>query len=418
MGKFSRLGNNLYTGKKSIDFVGRRWLWYAISGVIVVLAVGGLYLKGLNMGIEFVGGAQYRVTVADGQPNVTQDDADALRQAVAGTGIEGAASPVVTTSGDRSIIVQTKQLTTADSAEIVKVLAETMDVSATQDISQEEIGASWGKDVAKRSLTGLVVFLILVVLFIWAYFREWKMSVAAIVALAHDVLITVGVYALSNFEVTPATVTGLLTILGFSLYDTVVVFDKVRENTKNLRAARKTYAEAANLAVNQTLVRSINTSIVALIPVGAILYVGAVQLGSGSMKDLALALFVGMAAGAYSSIFIATPLLAQMKERESANKALEKRLATRRRHEADRYAAVPVFTEDMPVRDKDDADDDVVEDDEHSGHEVTATSPGPARPVPTGRGRVVPQVRGPVEQSKAAGRQQPSRQSRSKRGKK
>ncbi len=147
------------------------------------------------------------------------------------------------------------------------------------------------------------------VLFIWAYFREWKMSVAAIVALAHDVVITVGIYAVSGFEVSPATVTGLLTILGFSLYDTVVVFDKVRENTKNLRSKRMTYAEAANLAVNQTLVRSINTSIVALIPVGAILYVGAFQLGNGSLKDLALALFVGMAAGTYSSIFIATPLL-------------------------------------------------------------------------------------------------------------
>ena len=142
--------------------------------------------------------------------------------------------------------------------------------------------------------------------------------------------------------------TGLLTILGFSLYDTVVVFDKVRENTKNLRASRMSYAEAANLAVNQTLVRSINTSIVALIPVGAILYVGAVQLGAGSLKDLALALFVGMAAGAYSSIFIATPLLADMKSREAANQALEKRLATKRRHEADRYASVPVFKDDLP----------------------------------------------------------------------
>ena len=170
-----------------------------------------------------------------------------------------------------------------------------------------------------------MVFLVLVVLFIWAYFRQWKMSVAAIVALAHDVVITIGIYALSGFEVTPATVTGVLTILGFSLYDTVVVFDKVRENTKNLRERRTTYAAQANLAVNQTLVRSINTSIVALIPVGAILYVGAVQLGSSSLKDLALALFVGMAAGAYSSIFIATPLLAQLKSSESEVQLAEKR---------------------------------------------------------------------------------------------
>jgi preprotein translocase subunit SecF len=414
MGKFSRLGNDLYTGKKSIDFVGRQWLWYAVSGVIVLLAIGGLYFKGLNMGIEFVGGAQYRITLPSG--NVDQDDADAVREAVAATGIEGAASPVVTTSGENSIIVQTKSLSNDESQEVVDTLASTMKVSAEQDISQEQIGASWGRDVAKRSITGLIVFLVLVVLFIWAYFREWKMSVAAIVALAHDVIITVGVYALSGFEVTPATVTGLLTILGFSLYDTVVVFDKVRENTKNLRASRQTYAEAANLAVNQTLVRSINTSIVALIPVGAILYVGAVQLGSGSMKDLALALFVGMAAGAYSSIFIATPLLAHMKAGEASNKALQKRLETRRRHDADRYAAVPVFTEDMPVRESADDDEYVDDEDEHVGDEVPATQP--SRPVPTGRGRVVPQATRPVEQSSSSGRQQPTRQARSKRGKK
>ena len=176
-----------------------------------------------------------------------------------------------------------------------------------------------------------MVFLVLVVLFIWAYFRQWKMSVAAIVALAHDVVITIGVYALSGFEVTPATVTGLLTILGFSLYDTVVVFDKVRENTKAMKQTRMTYAEAANLAVNQTLVRSINTSIVALLPVGAILYVGAVQLGSGNLKDLALALFVGMAAGAYSSIFIATPLLVHLKSGEDSVKQAERRARARRR---------------------------------------------------------------------------------------
>ena len=414
MGKFSRLGNDLYTGKKSVDFVGRRWLWYAASGVIVLVAVGGLFFKGLDMGIEFVGGAQYRVTLEDGTTD--QDDADAVREAVAGTGIEGARSPVVTTSGSNSIIVQTQQLGTADSETVSETIQETMDATPGE-MSQEEIGASWGKDVAKRSLTGLVVFLFLVVLFIWAYFREWKMSVAAIVALAHDVVITVGIYALSGFEVSPATVTGLLTILGFSLYDTVVVFDKVRENTKNLRASRMTYGEAANLAVNQTLVRSINTSIVALIPVGAILYVGAVQLGSGSLKDLALALFVGMAAGTYSSVFIATPILAHMKGGETANKQIEKRLASKRRHEADRYASVPVFTEDLPVRD--DADGD--EDEEVDEDEVPVTQPqssSSSRPVPTGRGRVVPQAQRPVTPSSSAGRQQPVRQSRSKRGKK
>src|SRR3712207_2561415 len=185
---------------------------------------------------------------------------------------------------------------------------------------------------------------------IWAYFREWKMSVAAMVALMHDLVITVGVYALSGFEVTPATVTGVLTILGFSLYDTVVVFDKVRENTKNLARTHQTYGEAANLAVNQTLVRSINTSVVALLPVGALLYVGTFTLGSGALKDLPLALFVGMAAGAYSSIFIATPLLVQLKELEPGVKAGDVRARRHRsRRDADRFADVPTFTKDMPL---------------------------------------------------------------------
>jgi preprotein translocase subunit SecF len=219
--------------------------------------------------------------------------------------------------------------------------------------------------------------------------------------------------------VTPATVTGILTILGFSLYDTVVVFDKVRENTKNLRESHMTYPEAANLAVNQTLVRSINTSIVALIPVGAILYVGTVQLGNGPLKDLALALFVGMAAGAYSSIFIATPLLAHMKSREPDVQELEKRLKARRRHEVDRYAAVPAFTEDMPIA----TEPGLVAPSAADPSEPAAPSrSGGNRPLPStepvGRGRVAPPPRGPVRPSPASGRVQPTRKTKSKRGKK
>jgi preprotein translocase subunit SecF len=410
MGKFSRLGNDLYSGQRSIDFVGRRWLWYSISAVIVLVALGGLYFKGLNYGIEFTGGAEYRVSLP--AEEVTQDTADELREEVAGTGIDNASSPVVTTSGTEAILIQTEPLTDEESAEVSQVIVETTG-STNEDLSQSEIGASWGEEVAERALLGLSVFLVLVVLFIWAYFRQWKMSLAALVALAHDVLITVGVYALVGFEVTPATVTGVLTILGFSLYDTVVVFDKVRENTADLRGTRQTYARAANLAVNQTLVRSINTSIVALIPVGCILYVGAVQLGTGSLKDLALALFVGMAAGVYSSVFIATPLLAHLKARESEVLLAEKRAKARQRAQADRYASVPAFTEDMPVQDE-------------SGTEPDGpTSPGtnapagPARaPEATGRGRVAPTPQRPVQKSAASGRQQPTRQSRSKRGRK
>jgi preprotein translocase subunit SecF len=412
MGKFSRLGNDLYSGDRSVEFVGRRWLWYAISALIVAVCVGGLAVKGLNMGIEFTGGAEYRVTLPASEVN--QDTADELREAVANTEIDNASSPVVTTSGTEAILVQTEPLTGEESGQVVDTILETTGASP-DDLSQSEIGASWGQEVAERALLGLAVFLVLVVLFIWAYFRQWKMSVAALVALAHDVVITVGVYALSGFEVSPATVTGILTILGFSLYDTVVVFDKVRENTENLRGTHRTYGEAANLAVNQTLVRSINTSIVALIPVACILYVGAVQLGSGSMKDLALSLFVGMAAGVYSSVFIATPLLVHLKSNESEVVLAERREKARRRAEADRYAAVPAYHDDLPVPARGpDADEDDTFAEEPDAEPATASRSSEA----AGRGRVAPPARGPVRQSNASGRVQPSRQTKSKRGRK
>ena len=319
------------------------------------------------------------------------------------------------TSGTDSIRVQTEELTNDQATEVANVIAETVGVDAKNDISTQEVGASWGAQVAERALLGLGVFMILVVLFIWAYFREWKMSVGAIVALIHDVVITIGVYALSGFEVTPATVTGILTILGFSLYDTVVVFDKVRENTRNLRQSKQTYAQLANLAVNQTLVRSINTSIVALLPVGAILYVGVATLGTGALKDLSLSLFVGMAAGAYSSIFIATPLVVHLKSREKAITEQDARAKARARRSVDRYADVPVFADDMPVRDR---GGDVDPDDEFEEEQTQrAVQAPPRRPEASGSGRVVPGTKAPLGESGAAKRAQPKRQPRSKRGK-
>ena len=410
MSGFSRVGHALYEGRLSIDFVGRKWLWYAISGVIVLIAVLGLTVKGLNMGIEFVGGVEYRVAMTPG--HVDDQSVQAIRDAVAGSGIEAAAQPIVNTSGQDSIRVQTKPLNTDQAAEITTLIRQSGNV---EDISSEQIGPSWGQQVAKRALIGLIVFVVLVVLLIWAYFREWKMSVAAIVALAHDLVITIGVYALSGFEVTPATVTGVLTILGFSLYDTVVVFDKVRENTKSLGRTDQTYGEAANLAVNQTLERSINTSVVALLPVGALLYVGAVYLGSGALKDLALALFVGMAAGAYSSIFIATPLLVQLKELEPGVRAGDARAQRRRaRRTADRFAEVPVFTEDMPIQDDPGVEPEAETDDGTTVVVNRASSPGP--PGRFSAGERSKTVR-PVSGSASAGRPHPTRKPRSQRGK-
>ncbi len=413
MGKMSRLGNALYEGDVSIDFVGRKWLWYGVSTVILAVAVAGLLVKGLNFGIEFEGGVEYAVSLPADQ--VTQDNADKIRKAVAGTGIDAASSPIVNTSGTDSIRVQTEELTNDQAAEVADVIAETVGVDAKNDISTQEVGASWGAQVAQRALLGLGVFMVLVVLFIWAYFREWKMSVGAIVALIHDVVITIGVYALSGFEVTPATVTGVLTILGFSLYDTVVVFDKVRENTRHLRQSKQTYAQLANLAVNQTLVRSINTSIVALLPVGAILYVGVATLGTGALKDLSLALFVGMAAGAYSSIFIATPLVVHLKSHEKAITEQDARAKARARRSVDRYAEVPVFTDDLPVRDR--AEDIGPSDDIEEERDVRPVKAPPRRPETSGSGRVVPESKAPLGDSGASKRAQPKRQPRSKRGK-
>jgi preprotein translocase subunit SecF len=416
MSKMSRLGQHLYDGTVSIDFVGRRMLWYSISAVIVAIALFGLLGKGLNLGIEFEGGVEYRVSMPAGE--ATQQKVEDIRGAVAQTagdeGIGAASAPIVNTSGDNNIRVQTEPLTNDEATTISEAIQESAGVG-TADISQDAIGATWGQQVADRALLGLGVFLILVVLFIWAYFREWKMSVGAIVALAHDVVITVGVYALSGFEVTPATVTGILTILGYSLYDTVVVFDKVRENTRNLARTHQTYGQAANLAVNQTLVRSINTSIVALLPVGALLYVGVVTLGSGALKDLALALFVGMAAGLYSSVFIATPLVVQLKELEPGIKAGDARaMRHTKRKEADRFANVPAFTEDMPVYDEPGRTAEPPEpDEEPRPGAVGVTTPNRSRYTagerPAGRS---------VTPSASAKRSQPERKPRSQRGKK
>lgn len=416
MGKFSRLGNELYQGRKSYDFVGRRALWYAISGVLVGLAVLVIVVKGLNFGIEFTGGNQYTLSNLPSEV-AGQETADELRDGI-GSEVDGLTSePIVTTAGNDGIVIQTEDLTVKQDVQARQVIEDVTGLASdSKSISQTQIGASWGEEVAKRAILGVVIFLLLVVIFIWAYFREWKMSVAALVALLHDVILTIGVYALSGFPVTPAAVTGLLAILGFSMYDTVVVFDKVRENTHELRTSRQTYAEAANLAVNQTLVRSINTSIVALIPIGAILYVSAVQLGSSSLKDLALAQFVGMAAGVFSSVFIAPRVLVHLKSNEADVLLADKRARSRVKHDADRYASVPVFTEDMPIEDEVGEEGESL-DDAPVSRAVTPTR-GATTPPAAGSGRIAPQSRGPVKDSPSAGRQQPTRQPKSKRDKK
>jgi preprotein translocase subunit SecF len=312
------LGHKLYSGEVSYDIVGKRRRWYAISAVIVLVALVSLVVRGLNLGIEFTGGAEFQVPSA----SCTMEQA---RTAVEDAGVEPSS---VTQLGNQSIRITTEAVDNATSLEIRSSLAQACGVDPDQ-VSVQLVGPSWGGEITQKAVTALLVFLGLLSVFLAIYF-DWRMAVAALVALVHDILITVGVYSVLQFEVTPATLIGILTILGYSLYDTVVVFDKVKENTRGvLGQSRQTYSQAANLAVNQTLVRSVNTSIVALLPVGAILFVGAGLLGAGTLKDLSLALFVGIAAGTYSSIFIATPLLAQLMERDPQMQALARRVQAR-----------------------------------------------------------------------------------------
>ncbi|HVU72434.1 MAG TPA: protein translocase subunit SecF [Mycobacteriales bacterium] len=312
------LPHRLYAGEVSYDFVSRRRRWYALSALILVVSLASILIRGFNYGIDFKGGSTYDL------PRNGHSVADATA-AVSAAGVTDAQ---VQTLSDKHFLITTKK--TTDQAQVNKVITSlsTRLGVGVNDISPSTVGGTWGSEISKKALEGLLIFLAGVVVYITLAFREFKMALSAFVALLHDLLITAGVYSLVGFEVTPSTVIALLTILGFSLYDTVVVFDKVRENTARLQSAgRVTYGQASNLALNQTLVRSINTSLIALIPVASLLFVGAGLLGAGTLKDLALAQFVGLASGAYSSIFIATPLLVQLKEREPQMKALAAKVA-------------------------------------------------------------------------------------------
>ena len=314
--RLTRLGNGLYTGEKSFDFVGKRMVWYVIGAVLVTFMVVATVARGgFVFGIEFRGGSEFRVS----QPIVVEEQigVDTVNEFV-GVGSNPRASIV----GGDSIRIQTEQLTQEDTLDLRETLAVAYDVPITQ-VTASFIGATWGQDVTNQALRGLIVFLVLVSIVMALYFRTWKMSLAAMTALVHDVVITAGVYGVLGFEITPAAVIGFLTVLGYSLYDTVVVFDKIRENTSEVgESSTKTFAELANLAINQTLVRSINTSVVAVLPVGAILFIGSFLLGAGTLRDIALALFIGVLVGTYSSVFIAGPMYVHLRENEPESQKL------------------------------------------------------------------------------------------------
>lgn len=321
-GIFSRL----YRGETAIDFIGPRKRWYLVSVLMLALCIGFMGIKGFNFGIEFAGGNQFVLPKAEG---VTLEE---VRGAAEQAGAEISSAQEAGRAAQTKFVLKTGELTGEQQTNVREALAESGKV-APNDVAVSEVSSSWGTDVTEQALIGLLVFLVLLSIYLWIRF-ESKMAFAALFALIHDLLLTAGVYAMVGFEVTPATVVGILTILGYSLYDTVVVFDKVQENTRGiLGGSRHTYAEAANLAVNQTLMRSINTSLIGLLPVAGLLFVGAGVLGVGTLKDLALVLFVGMITGAYSSLFLATPWLVDMKITEPRYRNHTQRVLAKRRGE-------------------------------------------------------------------------------------
>jgi len=410
MSRLGNVGGRLYRGEVSVNFVGRKRTWYSISGAILLISILALLVRGLDFSVDFKGGSVFQFPASSA--SVTQ-----VQGAVTDAGVTGAVVQELSGSLGKSWQVQTPALSSAQTNTVENSLISHLGVNASK-ISVQFVGSSWGSQITDKAIEALIAFLIVIVLYLTIAF-EWKMAVAAFVALIHDLVIATGVYALTGFQVSPATVIGLLTILGYSLYDTVVVFDKVRENTAGLLGgARSTYSQAANLALNQTLVRSINTSLIALLPVAAILFVGGGLLGAGELKDLALVLFVGMLSGTYSSIFIATPVLADLKEREPQYQALAKRVSVRasggraaKRAAAkapsgarSRPGAASVPTHELSADEADEpvefADGGVPPDDELS---TTASRVAGVSGIPASRGTPGPARPGPRQQPRRSG---------------
>lgn len=325
----------LYIGNGAFDIVGKRMRWYVSLGLLVLVCIGAMGIKGFNLGIDFEGGTKLQVPAVGAQGPISEDQVqEAFTEAL---GHPAETVQLVGTASSQTIQVRTESLNTAQVSEVKETMFQRLQPLGADGrpspaaVSDSAVSGTWGGEITQQALLALGVFLVLVTVFLAFYFERW-MAVAALIALLHDVVVTAGIYALTGFEVTPSTVIGLLTILGFSLYDTVVVFDKVKENTRGLLGlTRRTYPEAANLAVNQTLMRSINTSVIALLPVAGLLVVGAWLLGVGVLRDLALVQLVGMIAGVVSSIFLATPLLVDFKMRDRRYRQQAAKVAQRRK---------------------------------------------------------------------------------------
>ncbi len=300
----------LYTSNFNVPFIAKRKVWFIFSAIVLLICIGSFFIRGFNWGIEFQGGSVFQASTQVSEQTVAK-----FTSAVADTGIADLNTQVSTLSS-QGVRVQTRSLNTDEIVQVREAIAEAAGIDR-DNVTYTLIGPSWGKQITQKAFLALGVFILLVFGLIWIYFKDWRSSVSAIVALIHDVLVTMGVISLFGFTVTPATLIGVLTVFGYSLYDTVVVFDKVSENTANLTRQKRTYNEGVNLAINQVLTRSINTTVIVLLPVLAIFLAGLIWLnGEGPLADLGLSLFVGMVAGAYSSLFLAAPLASIMRQRD------------------------------------------------------------------------------------------------------
>ena len=322
--------SRIYRGETNVDFIGKRRIWFAISASVLLLCIGSLATKGLNYGIEFAGGVSINAPVAVDGPLGDASDTEVtseVRGALEEFRAEQAQIQIARSSDDERIaVVQTKEVADPEvQAEVVAAVGETVGASV-EEIDSSRIGSKWGAEITRAAVRALIIFLLVIFAFIsWRF--EWKMAVASIIALVHDLVITAGIYSIVGFEVTPSSVIAILTILGYSLYDTVVVFDKVEETTVTLAASgRMTYQDSANLALNQVFMRSLNTSLSTLLPIAALLFIGAGFLGAETLKDLALALLVGTLVGTYSSIFVATPVLSVWKESEPRYRSIREKV--------------------------------------------------------------------------------------------
>ncbi|MGW4489949.1 protein translocase subunit SecF [Amycolatopsis sp. NPDC004368] len=373
-GKKESVFRRLYVGTGAFDIVGARKRWYIFFAALVLVCIGSMFIRSFNFGIEFEGGTQIQLPAHGAHGQITT--AQATESFTKALGKQPSETQSVGTGNATTIQIRSEALPADQVAKVKQQLFTDLAPEgangqpSVQAISDSAVSASWGGEISRQALIALAVFLVAVVIFLAIYF-DIRMALAALISLIHDIVVTAGVYSLVGFEVTPATVIGLLTILGFSLYDTVVVFDKVRENTRGLLGlTRRTYAEAANLALNQTLMRSFNTAFIALLPILGLLIVGYILLGSGTLQDLALVQLTGTLVGVLSSVALATPLLVDLKMQEPQYQQQAQRVAARRAKAAAREAAGDDF---------DAADDDALAAELRKEKAMAAAAGVPAR---------------------------------------